>query len=1026
MKHFICTFLTILSVSIAANAQEIKGNVTDQAGLPLPEVNILAASGKNTSTDFDGNFTIDAAVGEQLTFTMIGYETRVVNATVNMKVNLKEAINKLNEVIVVGYGTKKLGAITGSVSLIKSEEILKTPAQSAIQSIQGKAAGINIVTNDEPGGNPSVRIRGLGTVLGARDPLYIIDGVELSAINTINPINGLSPNDIESMSILKDASSLAIYGQKGANGVVIITTKKGRKGGVKVSYDAYYGQKSILKKVDMADSYRFAYYNNTALGSSSYYSYNQPYNTDWLEEITDTGEVTSNSVSLSGANDNANYYFGVSHYTEKGILKGTDYKRTNLLNKNEFNIAEGRLKVRNFFNLALAHKTPKPLSAFTNAYKQSPLVPVQYPNGRWGVPMINKANGLNDLSGTEYDKYNNVGNPVAQLEYDNQRSKYVTITASVAAELKLARDLTFTSNLGAMGEWVKEFSFTPLRDIWLSQNIFAGNPDDITEPPHITTAADYNRTFGNKTVLNNKLEQKRGELYNWNWDNYLSYKRDFGDHSVTATVGMSRTTVDNYEFMSAIRYNVPEQKNYWYLDFSSNNEPMLAQPDNLKNYHNTPLVSLAYFGRVEYDYKDKYLLTAIVRREGLSPFATGRKWDTFPSVSVGWVVTNENFMKDISFLNNLKLRGGYGEVGNGNGVSFNYLAFTLNKNYSYGEEPLIDTGAFVANAIDPNLTWETMKEIDLGIDFGFLQNKLTGTFDYYDRKSDDIILKLSLPRVLSEEETYLNSGQVTNKGIEATLRWQDNINDNLSYWVGGNFSSNKNNVSRIDSRYFKNFTEAGSLNNGQTVKRVFLDAPLGSFYVFEHIGYNADGSFKYNDMIDGKAGLTDNDRINAGTYVPKYTYGINVGVNYKNIDFSVDCYGVGGNKVYNGKKAQRFGGENVESEILDDFWTVNNTNAENPKPFNNTPLPSTYYIEDGDYLRINNITLGYTLPKMWEKLDKVRLYVTAVNPFIFTNYSGYSPEIVGGDGADPLRGAGIELDAYPTNRTFLVGANVNF
>lgn len=1020
MKHIICTFLTVLLVSFAGYSQEIKGNVSDGTGLPLPGANIVSASGKNAVTDFDGNFSIPATAGELLTFSMVGYDTKSAAASMGMLVSLAESVNKLNEVVVVGYGTKKLGAVTGSVSLIKSDDILRTPAQSAVQSIQGKAAGINIVTNDEPGANPSVRIRGLGTVLGARDPLYIIDGVELSAINTVNPVNGLSPNDIESMSILKDASSLAIYGQKGANGVVIITTKRGKKGSVKVSYDAYYGQKSILKKVDMADSYRFAYYNNTALGSSNYFNYNQPANTNWLDEITDTGEVTSNAVSLSGANDNASYYFGATHYTEKGILIGTDYKRTNILNKNEFNIADGRLKVRNFLNLALAHKTPKPLSAFTNAYKQSPIVPVQYPNGRWGLPLINRGNGINDLSGTEYDKYNNVGNPVAQLQNDHQRSKYVTITASVAAELKLYKDLTLTSNFGAMGEWVKEFSFTPLRDIWMTQNIFAGLDN------HITTYADYNATFGDKTVLNNKLEQKRGELFNWNWDNYLTYKHEFGDHDISIVAGMSRSTVDNYEFMSAIRYNVPEQENYWYLDLSSNNEPLQAQPDNLKNYHNTPLVSLAYFGRLEYDYKDKYLLTAIVRREGLSPFGTGRKWDVFPSVSLGWVISNESFMKNINYLSHLKLRGGYGEVGNGNGVSFNYLAFTLNKNYSFGANPLINTGAFVANAIDPNLTWETMKELDLGIDFAFLDNKLTGTFDYYNRKSDDIILKLRPPRVLSEEETYLNSGEVTNKGTEITVRWQDQINEKLSYWVGGNFSNNKNEVSRIDSRYFQNFTESGDLGNGQTVKRVFLDAPLGSFYVFEHIGYNADGSFKYNDMIDGVAGLTDKDRINAGSYIPKYTYGINFGLNYRNIDFSVDCYGVGGNKIYNGKKAQRFGGENVEAEILDDFWTSSNTTAANPKPFNSTPLPSTYYIENGDYLRINNITLGYTLPKMLDRLDKVRIYVTAVNPFIFTNYSGYSPEIVGNDNADPLRGAGIELDAYPTNRTFLVGVNVNF
>lgn len=1009
MKHIISTFLTVLLVSFAGYAQEIKGNVSDGTGLPLPGANIVSVSGKNAVTDFDGNFTIAATIGEQLTFSMIGYESKSAAASMGMSISLQESVNRLNEVVVVGYGTRKLGAITGSVALIKSDDILRTPAQSAVQSIQGKAAGVNIVTNDEPGANPSIRIRGLGTILGGRDPLYIIDGVEIG-VNGTSPISGISPNDIESMNILKDASSLAIYGQKGANGVVIITTKRGKKGSVKVSYDGYYGQKSILKKVDMADSYRYTYYNNSAMGSSTYFNPNTPYNTNWLDEITDTGEVTSNSLSLSGANDNTNYYFGLSHYTEKGILIGTEYKRTNVLNKTEFNVIEDRLKIRNFVNLTLSHKTPKPLSAFTNAYKQAPIMPVRYPNGRWGVPLVNKENGLNDLSGTQYDRYNNVANPVAQLENTHEKSKYFTLSGSIAAELKLIKDLVLTSSFGGTAEWTKEFIYTPLRENYLTQNPF----DD---------AADYAATFGTKPVLNNKLQQKRSDYYNWNWDNYLTYKHDFGKHGLTVVGGMSRTTFDNYEYMNATRYNVPEQENYWYLDLSSNNSPVIAYPDNIRNEHNTPIVSLAYFGRIEYDFNDKYLLTVIARREGLSTFQDSKQWKTFPSISAGWVISNESFMQGISFVNHLKIRGGYGEVGNGAGPTYNNIAFTRNKNYSFGG--VINTGSYVANAVDPNLTWETMKEADFGIDFSLMQSNLTGTIDYYDRRTDDIILNVSPPSVTSEEPAYINSGQVTNKGLEVTLRWQDEINENLNYWVGGNLSTNKNKVSRIDSQYFRNFP-AGSLNNGETVKRVFLDAPLGSFYVFEQIGYNNDGTPRYNDMVDGVAGLTDKDRVNAGSYIPEYTYGINLGLNYKGIDFSVDCYGVGKNKVYNGKKAQRFANENVEYDILDSFWTPSNPNAVNPKPFNEVPRASTYYIEDGDYFRINNITLGYTFPKMFEKIDRVRLYVTAINPFIFTDYSGYSPELVGDDRANPLGTAGIELDAYPTNRTFLVGANVNF
>ena len=1005
MKKLIYSFFALFILSVGYG-QQITGNVSDQNGQPLPGVNITTISNSNSVSDFDGNFTINAISGEQLTFTMIGFTTKSAKASTGMKISLSEEVNMLNEVVAIGYGTKKAGTITGSVSQIKSAEILKTPAQSAIQAIQGKAAGINIVTNDEPGGDPTIRIRGLGTILGNRNPLYIINGVEAYSLN------GLSPNDIETIDVLKDASSLAIYGQKGSNGVVLITTKKGKKGEIKISYNSFYGQKEILSDVKMADSYRFAYYNNTALGSSNYFNFNQPYNTNWLKEITSNGEVSSNSVSLSGANENTNYYLSLTHYTEDGILNGTKFRRTNIINKNEYKMLGDRLKVTHFTNLAISDNTPKPLNAFTNAYKQSPIMPVKYSNGRWGVPLVNTDNGINDLSGTNYSKYNNVANPVAQLYYANAQNKAFVLTGSLAAELKLLKDLTITSSFGTTAEWRKGYSYIADRDIYLSQNPFS----DV---------AAYNATFGTKTPRVNTLEQSREDIYIWNWDNYLTYKKQFGNHELTVVGGISRTTSNNSEILKGTRYNVPEQTNYWYLNFATDNG--LINPGTaVSNTHSTPIVSTALFARAEYGYMEKYLLTAIVRREGLSPFQGNKKVAVFPSISAGWVISNENFMKGTTFINNLKIRGGYGELGNGNGETYNNTTFTTGANYSFGLTPVIYGGAFVANYNDPNLTWEKMKEIDLGIDFSLLNSRITGTLDYYNRKSDDLILPVSFPLVISEEPTFINAGQITNKGFEVTLKWEDRINDNLRYWVGGNLSKNDNSVSRIDSRFFKNFPDSGGLGNGQTTKRVVLNQPLGSFYVYEQIGYNGDGAPIYNDMVDGVPGLNDSDRINAGSYIPDYTYGVNIGFNYKNVDFSVDGYGVGGNKIYNGKKAQRFGGENVEFDVLDSFWTPSTPNAANPKPNNDVPMASTYFIEDGAFFRINNITLGYTFPKMIEKVDKVRLYFTAVNPFIFTKYSGYSPEISGNENGNPLRGAGIELDAYPTNKTFLVGVNVGF
>lgn len=899
--------------------------------------------------------------------------------------------SEMQEVVLIGYGTKKAGAITGSVSQVKAADIVRTPAQSAIQAIQGKAAGVNITTNDEPGQNPTIRIRGLGTITGARDPLYVIDGIET------NGLNGLNPNDIAAIDILKDASSLAIYGQKGSNGVILITTKKGKQGAIKVSYDAYYGQKFIQQKVDMADSYRFAYYNNAALGLSSYFNFNQPYNTDWLDEITGTGEVISNNISLSGASDNASYYFGASNYKEKGILNGSEYERTNVISKNEFKLYEGKIKVTPFFNLSIDNNTPKPLSAFTNAYRQAPIMPVKYDNGRWAGPFLN-ASGVNDMSGT---RYNNVANPAAQLYYTNQQTKNVTLIGAVNFEAQIVDFLKFNSNFGATALWGKGYTFTPTRDLWL-----AANPTE--------EIAGYIAQFPKNPIINT-LEQRRSTSYRYNWDNYLTFNKTFAEnHNVTVVAGMSKTSFNISEYMNATRLDVPVQSNYWSLDLSSNNIAV-APGSVVQNKTETPIVSVAYFGRLEYDYKGKYLFSASVRREGVSAFAEDNRFAVFPSVSAGWVITSEDFMQGKTFFNNLKIRGGYGEVGNGyTGNSLNATTFGAGFNYPFGGGQVINPGTNVPRAVDPNLTWETMREFDFGLDFAILDNRLNGVFDVYSRETVDGLLPIAIPPVLSPERVPLNTGTVTNKGFEAALKWQDAIGADFNYWAGGNFSYNKNELKSVDSPLFTNVT-GGSLGNGQITKQVLVGEPLGSFYVYDVTGYNSDGFFTYAE-----------NKVVAGSYLPTFTYGINLGARYKAFDFSVDAYGVGGNKLYNGKKAQRFGGENIESALLDDFWTPSTPNAANPRPSNEVPRASTYYVEKGDYLRINNITLGYTLPQVFKGVDKIRIYATAVNPFLFTKFSGFSPELSGTDNGDPLGTAGIELDAYPTNKTFLFGLNVGF
>lgn len=990
MKNISIIFLVFLA-SFQSFSQTIKGNVADDKGMPIPGANITNTNGlSSASSDFDGNFIINAKAGDKLKISMIGYTAVTVSAIQDMSVRLKEETTTLQDVVVVGYGTKKKGSITGSVVQIKSEDITKTPAQSAIQAIQGKAAGVNIVANDEPGSNPSIRIRGLGTVLGGRDPLYIIDGLET------NGLNGLSPNDIATIDILKDASSLAIYGQKGSNGVVIISTKKGKKGDVKVNYSSFIGKKFIQREVELGDSYLYAYYNNTALGSASYFNFNQPNNTNWLKEITSTGETINNSVSVSGASENANYFFGATNYKEKGILNGTNFERTNLNSRNEFKALDSKLKVTQNLNFTISNSANKPLSAFTNAYKQSPIVPVFFPNGRYGQPILNKDTGLIDINGS--DRFNNVANPVAQLDLFNEKQRSLNLFGNVGVELKLHKNIVYNSNFGMSYYALKKYNYSSNRDVYLTTNA-------------TQTVQDYINTFGTKTPIMNTLEQTREEGYGWNWDNYATFHKQFNKNDVKIVVGMSRTTKGQKDFLIGKRTNVPEQESYWNLNLSSNND-LIAPNESVKNSIDTPIVSISYFTRAEYEYDDKYIVSAIVRREGVSNFQSAKKWAIFPAISAGWVISKENFLMNNSIINFLKLRAGYGEVGNSNtGASLNSITFN-GSNYTFGDNQAINSGLNVPNVVDPNLSWETMKEVDFALDFKLFEN-LTGTIEYYNRNSSNVILPVKLPTVLSPNAVYVNTGVVNNTGVELSLNWDKKINENWSYSIGGNVSNNTNKLKEVSNSYFADYI-GGSLGNGQTTKQVLVGEALGSFYVYPTTGFNSDGAFTYGSQ-----------RVNAGSYIPNLTYGTNLTINYKKVDLTVSGYGVGGNKIYNGKKAQRFGGENIEASLLDSFWLPSSPNAINPKPSNEIPVASTYYIEDGSFFRINNITIGYTLPKVSENIDKVRLYFTAINPFIFTKYSGYSPEIVGDKNADPLGTAGIELDAYPTNKTFLVGLNVN-
>ncbi len=989
LKIVLALLCVLFVQSVFAQGKEVSGTVYDNDGNLLPGVNITVKEEDSvgTQTDFDGNYSITVEQGQTLVFSYVGFEDfeAVVGDDDTLDVTMQMGQN-LDEVVVIGYGSQKRLDNTSAVSSVKSEEITRLKVPNLDQAIQGKIAGVQITTSDEPGSTPSVSIRGMGTVLGGRQPLYVVDGM------FTNNINNLNPNDIESYDVLKDASALAIYGNRAANGAIIITTKKGKEG-LSVEYDGFVGIRNPLKKVRMATAEEYANYTNIANGNDIL-SLTQPYNTNWFDEITRTGVYNQHNVSISGASDKTRYLFSLSNYNEKGVENGTNYNRTTMRTNNEFDISK-YVKLSQNLNMSFIKNTIKPNSVFTAAYKQAPIVPVRFDDGQYGLAIIGDQ-GIPSPEGSS--KINNVGNPVAAIDWHDEQSKDLKLQGGLKLDIdfsQLVDGLSFTTQFSGEYQKGKSYNFDNGKRL-IGQDI----PD-----------------------FDNQLTNVQTDHFDWVFSNYFSYNKTFGIHNIDATLGMEASDESGVNTVSFLRQNVEPNKSYWNLSEAN-------YADNVKNLtsiNGNNRKTISYFGRVQYKLMDRYLVTATVRRDGSSQFSKENKWGTFPSFGAAWILSKEAFLIDNDFVDNLKIRGGWGRLGNQN-VPLNVPTFSSGASYRYSFNGVVNAdGHTVDQLIDPNLSWEITEEASAGIDFEFLQRRLTGSFDWYDKKTKNIILpSIPVSSTGINKSAYSHMGQVSNKGIEIALGWQDQIND-FGYSVNVNFAHNKNRLDRITGNI--NPISGGSINNGQITKYFASETvgrPIGSFYIWETDGYDDEGNFKYKDNNnDGATGAADsNDRRFLGSYIPKETMGISLGLTYKNWDLSIDGYGAFGQKVYNGKKAQRFSGENIEHQVAVDFWTPSNTTAANPAPFNAVPISSDYYLESGDYFRVNNIALGYTFEQPFNFLSSVRFYVNAVNPFIIQRYSGYTPEL-NADG-DPYGVTGVELSAYPALRSFVFGGTIKF
>lgn len=1022
MKNFIFGVFVLLFFQGHLHAQDIKGKVLDENGIPLPGVNILSPSSSSIS-DFDGNFTITAQDGDPLTFTFLGYITQTVNAASGMSVSMQISSTDLSEVVVVGYGSQKRSDLTGAVSSVKSDQIVKQPAFNALQSLQGKAAGVNIIANDAPGATPTIIIRGLGTAESGRTPMFVVDGILTSSISN------LSPGDIESFDIIKDAATAAIYGSNAANGVVIITTKKGKSGKVRVTADSFYGAKSMLNQVKMADANQYiTYFNEKQAFTPNSYTLapNQQYNTDWFDELTDIGFSQSNNVSFSGGTDTSNYFFSFNNYSEDGILKDQNISRNTLRLNSSFKAFENRLKITQSFSGAFSKSNPKPFSSFTDAYRQSPLVPVYYPTGQYGQSFVNTTTGMATYivgTGESIGRLNSIGNPVANVNFTNEQNKLQELQGAIEAELKITDYLKFTSRFGATKSHSRTRVYNDMNGIWLS-----------ADPTR--TQAEYDAFHDGQaenvtTYAYNSLSYAEVESFRYNVDNFITFTKGFDKHNFNVVAGVTQER-KNDVYTSLVRgFDVPVQSQYWNVD-------MATGPKNAEQIYSTPTQLMSYFGRLQYNFDERYYISGVIRRDGNSDFKENANyWGTFPSVSVGWVLSNESFLKEVKGIDFLKIRAGYGEVGNSNIPRNQSTILTSptssNTNYVFGpNQDFIYGAAFGTPATD--LSWEVTKEYTAGVDFEVLDRRLSGSVDYYNRLNTNAILNvIPVRNSPNTQNFYDHGGEIRNKGFEFSLNWRDQIGEDFAYSIGGNFSTNKNELESVKPAY-DGYT-GGSLGNGQITKRLQVGQPIYAWWMYEtegvwqnqaeidanpHIGSPQPGQLRYKDQ-NGDGVIDDKDKKFFGSYIPKYTYALNISLNYKSFDFSVDGVGVGGNKIYNGLKGTRIdGGENIATETFNNRWTGEGSTNSNPGA-NRDALASNYYLEDGAYFRINNITLGYTFKDV-VNIPKVRVYGTAQNPFLFTKYSGFTPEL--NQNGVPVETAGIELSAYPNIKTFIFGVNI--
>lgn len=1042
LKSIAVFLMLMLPCSLSALAEiNVSGTVKDSTGEPLVGVTVLEnGTSKGTSSDIDGNFRITVADGATIRFSYIGYNPKVMKAAPKMEVVLDVAANTLDEVVAIGYGTQKKSVVTASISKVGSDELQMTAPVRVDNALKGLASGVTVTSaSGQPGAAARVRIRGIGTINNS-DPLYIVDGMPIEG-----GLDYLNPADIASIEVLKDAASGAVYGARAANGVVLVTTKQGKEGKTKVTYDFSYGWQSVAKKRNVLNASEYAMMmNEGSINSGVAPIYTNPASygtgTDWQKEVfNNNAPVMNHQVSVSGGSSRVNYLFSVGYYDQEGIIGGnfdrSDYQRFTLrsnVGATLFDMSEKRTWLNKAtIQTNLAYTRIKSRGIETNSTWGSPLgsalamSPILTPYLEKGsaeeaaqldylkdqaayVPMYGP-DGRLVMVPTAFGNFQEMSNPIANLSLPGNKNWSHKFVGNFTGDLQIWDNLHYRISYGADLSFWGYDGYTPIY---------------------------YLRDGGYSDHSSTTSTSERGLV--WQIENLLSYDKTIGDHSFNIILGQSAKESSGY-YLGGSRNHIINYDRPW-IDASTG----LAADGDMSAWGAPQAKSrlASYFARASYDFDARYMIQFTIRRDGSSRFGSNNHWATFPSVSAGWNIMNEKFMEKADWLNNFKLRASWGKNGNENIGNFQYVALTsTNNNAIFGNPGSIAVGTKPSQLANPDLRWEESNQTDIGIDLGFLSNRITFTADWFLKNTEGMLMRMSLPQYVGESIPFGNVGKMRNWGLEFDLGYRQTFFNDLYVGVNINASYLRNKL--IEYGNEQGWENLDSFQGVGTILRAQNGLPFPYFY-----GYKTDGIIQnmaeanaYNTKygtslvpgdvrfvdVDGNSSINEDDRTNIGCGTPDWTYGASITLGYKGFDFNIFFQGVAGNDIYDATRRIDARSVNLPSWMLN-RWTGEGTSNRIPRYVIGDGYnwqSSDLYVYDGSFCRLKNMQLGYTIPQNLTRrigVQKFRAFVAVENLATWTKYHGYDPEISSGS----EKSSGVDFGVYPQARTWTIGFNIEF